>query len=58
MQIGLAIEYAKDIGIDKVLITCDVNNIASEKSIIKNGGILDNIIEDEKRYWIDTSMIK
>ena len=56
-QIALAIQYAKDIGIDRVLITCNANNIASEKTILKNGGVLENIIDiddiKEKRYWID-----
>ena len=36
---------------------CNSDNIGSKKSIISNGGVLENIIiEDEKpleRYWID-----
>lgn len=46
----------KNYGLDKVLITCDATNIASEKVIISNGGIFENEIEVEgtrkKRYWI------
>ena len=43
--------------IDKVLMTCDKENIASAKSIIKNGGILENEFVNsdgkvEQRYWI------
>ena len=38
-------------------MVCDKNNIASAKSIINNGGILENEIEVdgvvEQRYWID-----
>jgi predicted acetyltransferase len=39
------------------LITCDKNNIGSAKTIIKNGGVLENeVMEDgeiTQRYWID-----
>lgn len=43
-------------GVKKVLITCNDDNIASEKTILANGGIFESTItvEDEvmKRYWI------
>lgn len=57
-MIRLALNECRNLGIDRVLMTCDVNNIGSEKSIINNGGILENIVVDEdgnnmKRYWID-----
>lgn len=56
-MIRLALEECKKLGIDKVLMVCDKDNIGSAKSIIKNGGILENEIlaEDgklEQRYWI------
>ena len=56
--IELALLECKKLGINKVLIVCDKDNIASAKSIIKNGGVLENeIIGDngtvEQRYWID-----
>ena len=55
--IGLALEECKKMGIKKVLMVCDKDNIGSAKSIIKNGGILENEqIENgktEQRYWID-----
>lgn len=43
--------------LQKVLVTCDEGNIGSEKTIIKNGGILDDIVESDlgpskKRFWI------
>lgn len=47
---------AQKLGIKKVLITCNQNNIASEKTIISNGGIFETLItvgeELMKRYWI------
>lgn len=56
-MIGLALEECRRLGISKVLMVCDKNNIGSAKSIINNGGILENEIEidgiTEQRYWID-----
>ena len=57
-MIGLALEECRKLGIKRVLMTCDKDNIGSAKSIIKNGGVLENevINEDgvwEQRYWID-----
>ena len=57
-MIRLALLECKKLGIDKVLMVCDKSNTASAKSIINNGGILENEFEDEKnniqqRYWID-----
>lgn len=56
-MIALALEECKKLGIDKVLMVCDKDNIGSAKSIIKNGGVLENeVIVDgvtEQRYWID-----
>ena len=56
-MIGLALEECRKIGIKKVLMVCDKDNIGSAKSIIRNGGILENeVIENGKikqRYWID-----
>ena len=55
-MIALALDECKRLGIKKVLMTCDKNNIGSAKSIINNGGILENEIEAdehiEQRYWI------
>ncbi len=43
--------------IKKVLVTCDDDNIGSIKTIERNGGVLENILEfqgekDKRRYWI------
>ena len=58
-MIGLALLEAKKLGINKVLMCCDKNNIASAKSIINNGGILENEVETggiiKQRYWIDNA---
>ena len=56
-MIGLALNECKKLGITRVLMVCDKENVASSKSIINNGGILENeIIVDGKliqRYWIE-----
>ena len=55
-MIGLALKEAKKIGIGNVLITCDKENPASARTIMKNGGILENeVVKDGniiQRYWI------
>ena len=57
-MIRLALEECKKLGIDHVLMVCYKDNIGSAKSIINNGGVLENEIpaEDGKidqRYWIN-----
>lgn len=57
-MIRLALIECKKLGINKVLMVCDKENVASAKTIIKNGGILENeFINDdgkiEQRYWIN-----
>ena len=56
-MIRLALKECKKLGIKRVLVVCEKNNVGSSKSIINNGGILENeVIEDGKiyqRYWID-----
>ena len=55
-MIALALEECRKLGIDRVLMVCDKENIGSAKSIINNGGVLENeVIVDgvtEQRYWI------
>ena len=55
-MIALALEECKKLGIHDVLMCCGKNNVASAKSIVRNGGVLENEVEDdghiEQRYWI------
>ena len=59
-MIGMALEECRKLGIGRVLMVCDKDNIASAKSIRNNGGILENeIVVDgvvEQRYWIDLTL--
>lgn len=57
-MIALALDECKKLGIHRVLMTCDKDNIGSAKSIISNGGVLENEVINEEgiieqRYWID-----
>lgn len=56
-MIGLALDECRKLGIDRVLMVCDKDNIGSAKSIMNNGGVLENEITDgeviEQRYWIE-----
>lgn len=56
-MIALALEECKKLGIQKVLMVCDRDNIGSAKSIRNNGGILENeaVVDGvtEQRYWIE-----
>lgn len=55
-MLGLSLKECLKLNIRKVLITCDKNNIASSRTIVKNGGMLENEIEmggrTIQRYWI------
>ena len=60
-MLKLALIKCKQLKINRVLITCDKENIASSKTIIANGGILENEVVDDtnlgnsgtiQRYWI------
>ena len=48
-----------DLGIMRVLVTCDVGNVGSERTITGCGGVLESVVEmpdgtgTRARYWID-----
>ncbi|QPK93636.1 GNAT family N-acetyltransferase [Actinomyces sp. zg-332] len=48
----------KELGIERVLITCVKDNVASYKTIEANGGVLESIVDvpndtPHRRYWIN-----
>jgi len=53
-----ALPFCREIGLDKVLITCIDGNIGSEKTILFNGGVYESTVHepndnvDLKRFWI------
>lgn len=58
-MLALALKNARDLALEKVLITCDKDNPSSAKVITNNGGVLDSeFLDDEEgiliqRYWVD-----
>lgn len=60
-QLRLALEKYRAAGETRVLVTCDRDNPGSERTILANGGVLENEVEDVpglgecgfiRRYWI------
>jgi len=59
LMLKLMLGKARQLGIDRVLVTCDAGNIASQRVILKNGGVLESESYSAQagratqRYWID-----
>ena len=60
-MLKLMLPICRAYGEKRVLLTCDKDNDASRKTIVKNGGVLENEVADEpglgecgiiQRYWI------
>lgn len=56
--LALTLIEAKRLGIDRALLTCDRQNLASARVIEKNGGVFDSESTSEdgnrtRRYWIN-----
>lgn len=51
-------DLARNLGMDRMLLTCEPENLGSAKAIENNGGILQDVIHHEElgadiaRYWI------
>ncbi len=57
LQCALGLQKAWDMGLERVLITCDDDNIGSIKIIEANGGVLENKMDNgrrvlTRRYWV------
>lgn len=58
--LALLLHHARNLGLQRVLLTCAKSNIASARVIQKNGGVLENEVEAryigsgiKQRYWIE-----
>ena len=56
-MLGQNLLNCKKLGLERVMVTCHPNNIASERTILANGGVFEKEIEVDgtkvKRYWIE-----
>ncbi|MBU7599012.1 GNAT family N-acetyltransferase [Streptomyces sp. P38-E01] len=50
-----ALPFAAERGFDRVLITCDADNVASRKVIESCGGALEDRRGKKLRYWVPTA---
>jgi predicted acetyltransferase len=51
--LALALPAASALGLDRVLITCDEDNVASRLTIERNRGVHEDTRKGKLRYWID-----
>jgi predicted acetyltransferase len=52
-MLAAAVGYARDeLGLERILVTCEQANVASRRVIEVNGGVLAEILDGECRYWI------
>lgn len=58
-MLAASLPHARALGLERVLVTCDEDNVGSARTIEKNGGVLENVAEvspgapRKRRYWID-----
>ena len=61
-MLGLILARCREAGDERVLVCCDSDNEASRKTIVRNGGVLENEVADTvgltkcgtiQRYWIN-----
>lgn len=55
--LGTVLDQARARDLDRVLVTCNDDNVASAQTIERNGGVLEDVRETwvglTRRYWID-----
>ncbi len=54
--LALAVRRAAELGLDRVLLTCDEDNVASARTIERNGGVYEDTRNGKRRYWIDAEV--
>lgn len=53
-----ALPFCSELGLSRVLVTCDEGNVGSERTILANGGVYESTVHepdenvDIKRFWI------
>ena len=56
--LGRMLGEARALGLDRVLVICEADNVASARTIERHGGVLEDVRDTElgpaRRYWIRT----
>jgi predicted acetyltransferase len=53
-MLAASLPFARSLGIDRALVTCDHDNVGSRKVIEANGGMPDAPTAIKLRYWVPT----
>ena len=53
--LALAVRRAGELGLDRVLVTCDEDNDGSRRTIERCCGVYEDTRNGKRRYWIDTA---
>ncbi|WP_221176943.1 GNAT family N-acetyltransferase [Nocardioides pocheonensis] len=53
-MLAAALPIARDLGIDRALLTCDDDNVASRLVIERNGGVFEDARGGKLRFWVPT----
>jgi predicted acetyltransferase len=48
----LVLDEARALGLERVLVVCDADNVASRATILRDGGVLEDAPGSIERYWI------
>lgn len=51
----LALEEAATLGLDRVLVTADEDNVGSWRVIEAVGGVQEDVRKGKRRYWVETA---
>jgi predicted acetyltransferase len=52
-MLAAGLEHCRELGLDRVLLTCAADNLPSRRVILANGGIPDGQKSGEDRFWIE-----
>jgi predicted acetyltransferase len=54
-MLAASLPIAAGLGLKEALLTCDVHNIASRRTIERNGGVPADPVDDKLRFWVPTA---
>jgi predicted acetyltransferase len=56
-MLAAALPIARSLGIERALLTCDADNVASRLVIERNGGVFEDQRGEKLRYWVPTTPV-